>query len=76
MKRLVYKQNIDRFVIKGEAEGDERELHCGSVFEILLDRQWITTTIEMQWTNGVGKYYLTTRALSLENIVAYKVPVR
>lgn len=72
MKRLVYKQNIDRFVIKG----DERELHCGSMFEVLLDEQWITTTIEMQWTNGVGKFYLTTRALSLENIVAYKVPVR
>lgn len=33
MKRLVYKQNIDRFVIKGEAEGDERELHCGSVLK-------------------------------------------
>lgn len=74
MKQLVYNRQIDRYIIK--AEGDERELHCGSVFEVLLDRQWITTTIEIQWTNGVGKYYLTTRALSLENIVAYKVPVR
>lgn len=74
MKELVYNCRTDRYVIKGE--GDERELHCGSVFEVLLNKQWITTTIEMQWTNGVGKYYLTTRALSLENIVAYKVPVR
>lgn len=74
MKQLVYNRQIDRYIIKGE--GDERELHCGSIFEVLLDRQWITTTIEMQWTNGVGTYYLTTRALSLENIVAYKVPVR
>lgn len=74
MKELVYNRQTDRYVIKGE--GDERELHCGSVFEVLLNKQWITTTIEMQWTNGVGKYYLTTRALSLENIVAYKVPVR
>lgn len=74
MKQLVYNRQTDRYVIKGE--GDERELHCGSIFEVLLDRQWITTTIEMQWTNGVGTYYLTTRALSLENIVAYKVPVR
>lgn len=74
MKQLVYNRQIDRYIIK--AEGDERELHCGSMFEVLLDEQWITTTIEMQWTNGVGKFYLTTRALSLENIVAYKVPVR
>ncbi len=74
MKQLVYNRQIDRYIIK--AEGDERELHCGSVFEVLLEKQWITTTIEMQWTNGVGKYYLTTRALSLENIVTYKVPVR
>lgn len=74
MKQLVYNRRTDRYVIKGE--GDERELHCGSIFEVLLDRQWITTTIEMQWTNGVGTYYLTTRVLSLENIVAYKVPVR
>ena len=76
MKRLVYKQDIDRFVIKGEAEGDERELHCGNTFEVLIGEQWVRTTIEMQWTNSVGKYYLTARALSLENIVAYKVPVR
>lgn len=76
MKRLVYKQDIDRFVIRGDSKGDERELHCGSIFEVLLDEQWISTTIEMQWTNGVGKYYLTTLALSLENIVTYKVPVR
>lgn len=74
MKQLVYDRQIDRYIIKGE--GDERELHCGSMFEVLLDEQWITTTIEMQWTNGVGKFYLTTRALSLENIVAYKIPVR
>ena len=74
MKQLVYNRQIDRCIIKGE--GEERELHCGSVFEVLLDRQWITTTIEMQWTNGVGKYYITTRALSLENIVTYKIPVR
>ena len=74
MKQLVYNRQIDRYIIKGE--GDERELHWGSMFEVLLDEQWITTTIEMQWTNGVGKYYLATRALSLENIVAYKVPVR
>ena len=74
MKQLVYNRRTDRYVIKGE--GDERELHCGSIFEVLLDRQWITTTIEMQWTNGVGAYYPTTRALSLGNIVAYKVPVR
>ena len=74
MKQLVYNRRTDRYVIKGE--GDERELQCGSIFEVFLDRQWITTTIEMQWTNGVGTYYLTTRALSLENIVAYKVPVR
>lgn len=74
MKQLVYNHRTDRYVIKGE--GDARELHCGSIFEVFLDRQWITTTIEMQWTNGVGTYYLTTRALSLENIVAYKVPVR
>lgn len=74
MKQLVHNRQIDRYIIKGE--GDERELHCGSMFEVLLDEQWITTTIEMQWTNGVGKFYLTTRALSLENIVAYKVPVR
>lgn len=74
MKQLVYNRQIDRYIIK--AEGDERELHCGSVFEVLLEKQWLTTTIEMQWTNGVGKYYLTTRALSLENIVTYKVPVR
>lgn len=74
MKQLVYNRQIDRYIIK--AEGDERELHCGSVFEVLLEKQWITTTIEMQCTNGVGKYYLTTRALSLENIVTYKVPVR
>lgn len=53
MKQLVYDRKIDRYVIKGEEY--ERELHCGSVFEVLLDRQWITTTIEMQWTNGVGK---------------------
>lgn len=72
MKQLVYNRQIDRYIVKGE--GYERELHCG--FEVLLDKQWITTTIEMQWTNGVGKYYLTTRALSLENIVTYKVPVR
>ena len=74
MKQLVYNRRTDRYVIKGE--GDERELHCGSIFEVLLDEQWITTTIEMQWTTGVGKYYLTTRALSLETIVTYKVPVR
>lgn len=74
MKQLVYNRQIDRYIVKGE--GDERELHCGSIFEVLLDEQWITTTIEMQWNNGVGKFYLTTRALSLENIVAYKVPVR
>ena len=74
MKQLVYNRQIDRYIIKGEV--DERELHCGSMFEVLLDEQWITTTIEMQWNNGVGKFYLTTRALSLENIVAYKVPVR
>lgn len=74
MKQLVYNRQIDRYIIK--AEGDERELHCGSIFKVFLDRQWITTTIEMQWTNGVGTYYLTTRALSLESIVAYKVPVR
>lgn len=74
MKQLVYNRQIDRYIVKWE--GDERELHCGSIFEVLLDEQWITTTIEMQWTNGVGKYYLTTRALSLENIVTYKVPVR
>ena len=74
MKQLVYNRQIDRYIVKGE--GDERELHCGSIFEVLLDEQWITTTIEMQWTNGEGKYYLTTRALSLENIVTYKVPVR
>lgn len=74
MKQLVYNRQIDRYIVKGE--GDERELHCGSIFEVLLDEQWITTTIEMQWTNGVGKYYLTTRALSLENIVTYKVLVR
>lgn len=74
MKQLVYNRQIDMYIVKGE--GDERELHCGSIFEVLLDEQWITTTIEMQWTNGVGKYYLTTRALSLENIVTYKVPVR
>lgn len=74
MKQLVYNRQIDRYIIKGE--GDERELHCGSMFEVLLDEQWITTTIEMQWNNSVGKFYLTTRALSLENIVAYKVPVR
>lgn len=74
MKQLVYNRQIDRYIIK--AEGDERALHCGSIFEVLLDKQWITTTIEMQWTNGIGEYYLTTRALSLENIVTYKVPVR
>lgn len=74
MKQLVYDRKIERYVIKGE--GYERELHCGSAFEVLLDEQWITTTIEMQWSNGVGKYYLTTRALSLENVVGYKVPVR
>ena len=74
MKQLVYNRQIDRYIIKGE--GDERDSQWGSMFEVLLDEQWITTTIEMQWTNGVGKYYLTTRALSLENIVAYKVPVR
>lgn len=74
MKQLVYNRQIDRYIIKGE--GEERELHCGSIFEVLLDEQWITTTIEMQWTNGVGKYYITTRALSLENIVIYKIPVR
>lgn len=76
MKRLVYKQDIDRFVIKGEAEVDERELHCGNTFEVLIGEHWVRTTIEMQWTNSLGKYYLTARALSLENIVAYKVPVR
>lgn len=66
MKQLVYNRRTDRYVIKGE--GDERELHCGSIVEVLLDKQWITTTIEMQWTNGVGKYYLTTRALVLLTI--------
>lgn len=76
MKRLVYKQDIDRFVIKGEAEGDERELHCGNTFEVLIGEHWVRTTIEMQWVCGIGKYYLTTLALSLENIVNYKVPVR
>ena len=50
MKQLVYNRRTDRYVIKGE--GDERELHCGSGFEVLLDEQWITTTIEMQWTNA------------------------
>lgn len=74
MKQLVYNRQIDRYIVKGE--GYERELHCGSIFEVLLDKQWITITIEMQWTNGVSKYYLTTRALSIENIVNYKVPVR
>lgn len=74
MKQLVYNRQIDRYVIKGE--GYIRELHCGNTFEVLLDKQWITTAIERQWTNGAGKYYLTTRALSLENIVTYKVPVR
>lgn len=74
MKQLVYNRRTDRYVIKGE--GEERELHCGSAFEVLLKDDWIKTTIEMQWTNGVGKYYLTARALSLENIVGYKLPVR
>lgn len=61
MKQLVYNRQIDRYVIKGERY--IRELHCGNTFEVLLDKQWITTAIEMQWTNGAGKYYLTTRAL-------------
>lgn len=50
MKQLVYNRQIDRYVIKGE--GYIRELHCGNTFEVLLDKQWITTAIEMQWTNG------------------------
>ena len=39
MKQLVYNRQIDRYIVKGER--DERELHCGSIFEVLLDEQWI-----------------------------------
>lgn len=74
MKQLIYNKKIDRYVLVGE--GNERELHCGNAFEVLVGDEWIRTVIEMQWCNGRGKYYLTTRALSLENIVAYNVPVR
>lgn len=74
MKQLVYDCEIDRYVIQGE--GGERELHCGDVFEVLVSDCWIRTSIEMKWFNGIEKYYLTTDALSLENIVEYKVPVR
>lgn len=35
MKQLVYDRKIDRYVIKGEEY--KRELHCGSVFEVLLE---------------------------------------
>lgn len=74
MKQLVYDPEIDRYVIQGG--GEEIELHCGDVFEVLVDNHWIRTSIEMKWLNGTGTYYLTTGALSIENIVAYKVPVR
>lgn len=36
MKQLVYNRQIDRYIVKGE--GYERELHCGSIFEVLLDK--------------------------------------
>lgn len=74
MKQLVYDPEIDRYVIQGE--GEERELHCGDVFEVFVSDHWLKTSIEMKWLNGTGTYYLTKRALSIENIVAYKVPVR
>lgn len=72
---LKYEKNIDRYVIWNE-DGQRSELHCGDCFDVEVDAFWITTTIEMDHYPGGHKYFLTTPAFGLKEIVENGVMVR
>jgi hypothetical protein len=33
--------------------------HCGDCLQILVDGEWIDTSMEMSWEGGKGEWYLT-----------------
>ncbi|MDD3416704.1 MAG: DUF5348 domain-containing protein [Lachnospiraceae bacterium] len=56
--RLGYNSSNDRYGVLVSDLWEDNGLHCGECLEILVDDCWISSRIEMKWTNEGNYWYL------------------
>lgn len=65
MNRLIYNEEIDRYVL-----GDY-DFHCGDTLEVLINDTWVKTRFEMDHKNGEGIWYLVgLKGIKINNLIA------
>lgn len=56
--RLGYNSSNDRYGVLVSDLWEDSGLHCGECLEVLVDDCWISSRIEMKWTNEGNYWYL------------------
>ena len=70
--RLKYDFDSDRYGLFGSKGFERSGFHCGETMEVLLDRKWVETRIEMDWSDSGQNWYLVGTPFygNLENVTA------
>lgn len=66
--RLGYNSANDRYGLLVSDLWEYNGFHCGERLQVLIDGEWIDTSMEMDWSTGKGVWYLTGTEIKGENI--------
>lgn len=56
--RLGFNSSNDRYGVLVSDLWEDSGLHCGECLEVFVDDCWISSRIEMKWTNEENYWYL------------------
>lgn len=56
--RLGYNDYNGRYGLLSMDDWRHTGFHCGEGLEVLVDRKWVRTRMEMEWTENGGRWYL------------------
>lgn len=56
---LGYNSENDRYGLLVLDLWEDEGFHCGESLQVKIGDEWIDTTMEMDWSNGRGVWYLT-----------------
>lgn len=57
--RLGYNYQNERYGLLISDLWEYDGFHCGECLQVMVDGNWIDTSFEMDWSSGIGTWYLT-----------------